>query len=160
MDYLQPLKKGRKFEAGIKSSVVKTDNNARYDSVRNGGIVPDLNRSNYFIYEENINAAYANLSSPLGKKWNGQVGLRLENTNAKGNQVTSREKFDRHYTQLFPTAYLQYKHNDKNSFVLNYGRRIRRPNYQSLNPFINFLDRYTYQQGNPNLKPQFHRTCY
>lgn len=155
MDYLQPLKKGRKFEAGIKSSVVKTDNNARYDSVRNGGIVPDLNRSNYFIYEENINAAYANLSSPLGKKWNGQVGLRLENTNAKGNQVTSREKFDRHYTQLFPTAYLQYKHNDKNSFVLNYGRRIRRPNYQSLNPFINFLDRYTYQQGNPNLKPQF-----
>ena len=59
------------------------------------------------------------------------------------------------YTQLFPTAYFQYKADDKNSFVLNYGRRINRPNYQSLNPFINFLDKYTYQQGNPNLKPQF-----
>jgi outer membrane receptor protein involved in Fe transport len=56
---------------------------------------------------------------------------------------------------LFPTAYLQYLANKNNSFVLNYGRRIRRPNYQSLNPFISFLDRYTYQQGNPNLKPQF-----
>lgn len=43
----------------------------------------------------------------------------------------------------------------KNSFVINYGRRINRPNYQDLNPFINFLDRYTFQQGNPNLKPQF-----
>jgi outer membrane receptor protein involved in Fe transport len=56
---------------------------------------------------------------------------------------------------LFPTAFLQYAASQKNSFVLNYGRRIRRPNYESLNPFIEFLDRYTYQQGNPNLQPQF-----
>jgi len=155
MDYLHPMKKGARFEAGFKSSIVKTDNDARYDSVLNGGIVHDFNRSNYFIYEENINAAYANLSGPLSKKWNAQLGLRLENTNAKGNQVTTGEKFDRHYTQLFPTAFLQYVANKNNSFVLNYGRRIRRPNYQSLNPFISFLDRYTFQQGNPNLKPQF-----
>ena len=155
VDYLLPLKKGARFEAGLKSSIVKTDNDARYDSVLNGNIVPDYNRSNYFIYEENINAAYANLSGPLGKKWNGQLGLRLENTNAKGDQVTTGEKFDRNYTQLFPTAYLQYVANKTNSLVLNYGRRIRRPNYQSLNPFISFLDRYTFQQGNPNLKPQF-----
>ncbi len=155
IDYLLPMKKGVKFEAGLKSSIVKTDNDAGYDSVRNGKIVHDFNRSNYFIYEENINAAYANLSGPLSKKWNGQLGLRLENTNANGHQVTTDVKFDRKYTQLFPTAYLQYLANKNNSFVLNYGRRIRRPNYQSLNPFISFLDRYTYQQGNPNLRPQF-----
>src|SRR5215203_330704 len=155
MDYLLPLKKGAKFEAGIKSSIVKTDNNASYDSVLNGAVVHDYNRSNYFIYEENINAVYGNLSGSLSKKWNAQLGLRLENTNAKGNQETTSEKFERHYTQLFPTAFLQYLASKNNSFVLNYGRRIRRPNYQSLNPFISFLDRYTYQQGNPNLKPQF-----
>jgi len=155
MDYLRPLKKGAKCEAGIKSSIVKTDNNAGYDSVLNGAIVHDYNRSNYFIYEENINAAYGNLSGSLSKKWNAQLGLRLENTNSRGNQVTTSEKFERHYTQLFPTAYLQYLASKNNSFVLNYGKRIRRPNYQSLNPFISFLDRYTYQQGNPNLKPQF-----
>jgi outer membrane receptor protein involved in Fe transport len=154
-DFTMPLKNGGRFEAGIKSSFVKTDNNANYDSIVNGQVVHDFNRSNYFIYEENINAAYLNFSSPLSKKWNAQFGLRMENTNAKGNQVTTGQRFDRHYTQLFPTAYLQYVHNEKNSFVLNYGRRIRRPNYQSLNPFIQFLDRYTYQQGNPNLKPQF-----
>ncbi|MBD0368538.1 MAG: TonB-dependent receptor family protein [Flavisolibacter sp.] len=154
-DYTQPMKKGVRFEAGIKSSIVKTDNNAAYDSIQYGRIVHDFNRSNYFIYEENINAAYANLSGPLGKKWNGQLGLRMENTNARGTQVTTGEKFNRHYTQLFPTAFVQYKMNKTNTFGINYGRRIRRPNYESLNPFIMFIDRYTYQQGNPNLKPQF-----
>jgi iron complex outermembrane recepter protein len=154
IDYLHPLKKGAKFETGIKSSIVRTDNNAVYDSVEYGSIRHDFNRSNHFIYEENINAAYVNLSGSLSKKINVQLGLRLENTNAKGNQLTTGEKFDRQYTQLFPTAYFQYKANDKNNFSLNYGRRVRRPNYQSLNPFIRFIDRYTYSQGNPDLKPQ------
>ena len=79
----------------------------------------------------------------------------MENTNATGNQVITSEQFNRHYTQLFPTAYVQYQQDKKNTFVLNYGRRIRRPDYQNLNPFINFIDRYTYSKGNPNLKPQF-----
>ncbi|MGZ5135039.1 MAG: TonB-dependent receptor domain-containing protein [Flavitalea sp.] len=155
VDYTLPLKKGAKFEAGIKSSYVKTDNNASYDSLRNGQYYHDYNRSNHFVYEENVNAAYVNYSRPLGKKWSGQFGLRVENTNAKGNQLTTGINFKRNYTQLFPTAYLQYSHNEKNQFVINYGRRINRPDYDDLNPFINFLDRYTFEQGNPNLKPQF-----
>ncbi|MGN6401951.1 MAG: TonB-dependent receptor domain-containing protein [Flavisolibacter sp.] len=153
VDYLHPLKKGAKFEVGIKASWVNTDNNASYDSIQNGSIVHDFNRSNHFIYEENVNAAYVNLSTPLSKKLSAQFGLRLENTNANGRQITTGVAFDRHYTQLFPTAYFQYKANDKNSFGANFGRRVRRPNYQSLNPFIRFIDRYTYSQGNPNLKP-------
>lgn len=155
MDYVMPLKKGAKFEAGIKSSFVKTDNNAVYDSVNYGVRVRDIGRSNHFIYEENVNAAYVNFSRPLGKKISGQFGLRVENTNTKGKQITTNQQFERNYTQLFPTAFLQYKYNDKHTFGLNYGRRIERPDYEDLNPFILFLDRYTFQQGNPNLRPQF-----
>lgn len=155
MDYTHPLKNGARFEAGLKTSFVKTDNNAVYDSVNNGVRVRDIGRSNYFIYEENVNAAYVNYSRPLGKKFFGQFGLRLENTNAKGNQVTTAVKFKRNYTQLFPTAFVQYKANEKNTFGLNYGRRINRPDYEDLNPFILFLDKYTFEQGNPNLQPQF-----
>ena len=155
VDYTLPLKKGAKFEAGVKTSFVETDNNAIYDSINYGLRVRDYGRSNHFIYEENVNAAYVNYSRPFTKKWFGQFGLRLENTNATGDQVTTGQKFDRHYTQLFPTAFIQYKASDKNSFVLNYGRRIQRPNYQDLNPFILFLDKYTFEQGNPNLQPQF-----
>ena len=153
VDYIHPLKKNAKFEAGIKTSIVRTDNNAIYDSIQFGRTVRDNNRSNHFLYEENINAAYVNLSTPLSKKISAQFGLRLENTNAKGKQLTTGENFDRNYTQLFPTAYFQYKLNEDNNLGANFGRRVRRPNYQSLNPFINFIDRYTFSQGNPNLKP-------
>ncbi len=153
VDYLHPLKKGARLEAGIKSGIVRTDNDANYDSIQYGRIVHDFNRSNHFIYEENVNAAYVNLSTPLSKKWSAQFGLRLENTIAKGRQLTTGEDFERPYTQLFPTAYFQYKADDKNNFGANFGRRVRRPNYGSLNPFIRFIDRYTYTQGNPELKP-------
>lgn len=155
LDYVYPLKKGAKFETGIKTSFVRTDNNAVYDSLLNGQPVRDIGRSNHFIYDENVNAVYVNYSRPFSKKFSAQLGLRLENTQSKGNQVTTGEKFDRNYTQLFPTAYLQYNLNEKNTFVANYGRRINRPDYEDLNPFILFLDRYTFEQGNPNLQPQF-----
>lgn len=153
IDYLHPIKKDARFEAGLKSSIVRTDNNAVYDSIENGSIIHDLNRSNHFVYEENINAAYLNLNASLSKKMTAQLGLRLENTIATGKQKTTGEDFKRSYTQLFPTAYFQYKPNDKNSLVLNFGRRVSRPSYQRLNPFIRFLDRYTFSQGNPDLKP-------
>lgn len=167
VDYTLPLKKGARFEAGIKSSYVKTDNNARYDSVKTNYMVLDSARSNHFIYDENINAAYVNYSKPLGKKWSAQLGLRLENTNANGiskgytfnKQLNKFEytetKFRRSYSQLFPTVYLQYTASEKNQFVINYGRRIQRPDYEDMNPFVHFLDRYTFEQGNPNLSPQF-----
>lgn len=165
VDYLKPLKKGAKFEAGFKTSFVETDSDAAYDSLQNGTLVQDKARSNHFIYEENINAAYVNYSKQFTKKLGAQLGLRLENTISKGftegfefdgNQfVADDTSFRRSYTQLFPTAFFQYAINDKNNIGLNYGRRIQRPNYQNLNPFIMFLDRYTYMQGNPNLKPQF-----
>src|SRR5204863_6304734 len=167
VDYSKPLKKGAKFEVGIKSSYVKTDNNAVYNNLESSKAVLDSGRSNYFIYNENLNAAYVNYSRPLNKKWNAQLGLRLENTNAKGHSTgyefnSTQNKFvhfdttfKRKYTQLFPTVYLQYSANKKNQFVLNYGRRINRPDYGDLNPFVHFLDRYTYEQGNPDLKPQF-----
>ena len=154
-DFTHPLKGNAKFEAGVKSSYVKTDNNAQYDNLENGSWVVDTGRTNHFIYKENINAAYANVNKQLNKKWSAQLGLRLENTIASGNQLTTGEEFKRDYTQLFPTAYVAYNMNDKNTFSLNYGRRIQRPDYGSLNPFYHFLDKYTYEVGNPYLRPQF-----
>lgn len=155
VDYVHPLKKGAKLEAGAKSSYVTTDNNAVYQNYENGDWVLDTDRSNQFQYTENINALYVNSSKQFNKKWSGQLGLRLENTIGEGKQVTTNEKFDRNYTQLFPTAYVAYKSNEKNQYALSYGRRIQRPSYQDMNPFYFFLDKYTFQVGNPYLKPQF-----
>jgi hypothetical protein len=156
-DYVLPLKGEAKFEAGIKTSYVKTDNDARYTTYNAAtGTWPiDNSRSTHFLYDENINAGYVNYSRQFNPKWGMQAGLRVENTNGKGRQVKENTSFTRHYTQLFPTLYISRKLNESNSLVLNYGRRIERPSYQDMNPFIYFLDSFTYRQGNPYLMPQF-----
>lgn len=159
MDYTQPMKNGAKFDAGWKAGYVKNDNDALYTYQLNGSYVYDSSRSNHFIYEENVNAAYINFSKQF-KKWGIQTGLRMENTNVKGKQssvsksLTTPPKFDTGYVQLFPTIYVSYAANKTNNFTASYGRRIDRPNYQDMNPFQFFLDQYTYRQGNPYLKPQ------
>jgi hypothetical protein len=152
-DYTHPLKNGGTIEAGIKSSYVGNDNLVDYQRQSLNKWIPDA-RSNHFIYDENINAAYINVNKQV-KKWNLQGGLRLENTNARGFQVTNDSTFRRHFTNLFPSAFASYTLNQKNSLTLSYSRRIRRPNYQDLNPFTYFLDSLSYQQGNPYLLPQF-----
>ena len=155
VDYVHPMKGGAKLEAGAKTAFVNTNNNANYDSVLNGQKFRDLARSNHFKYIENVNAAYVNYSRPFSKKLSGQFGLRFEHTHSKGRQLTTGQDFSRDYAQLFPTVFLQYEINKSNTVGVNYGRRIQRPDYESMNPFIMFLDKYTYEQGNPNLQPQF-----
>jgi hypothetical protein len=152
-DYVHPLKKNMRLEAGIKSSYVSNDNEVDYQRDANGTWVKD-SRSNHFIYKENINAAYVSVNKKW-KKWGAQVGLRMENTIAKGEQVTNDSTFERNYTNLFPTSYLTYDVSKSHSVTLSYGRRIERPNYQDLNPFTWFLDSLTFRQGNPYVLPQF-----
>lgn len=157
-DFTFPLKKNAKIETGLKSSYVTTDNDALYQDNIDGGYVIDTGKTNHFIYKENINAAYINYSRQI-KKWGIQAGLRAENTNAKGHQVGNSSRpdslFTKNYTNLFPTVYVSYAANAKNTFSVNYGRRIDRPDYEDLNPFYYFLDEYTYQVGNTLLQPQF-----
>ncbi|MGK2860338.1 MAG: TonB-dependent receptor domain-containing protein [Chitinophagaceae bacterium] len=153
VDYVHPFKGGLKLEAGLKTSFVKTDNQVEY--LRNSGTEWSIDdRSNHFIYEENINAVYAIFSKTL-KKWELTGGLRMENTIAKGHQIKSDSSFKRDYTSLFPNVGIGYNANEKNQFNLSYSRRITRPDYDDLNPFVFFLDSLTYGQGNPYLQPQF-----
>jgi len=158
IDYVHPFKSGLKMESGIKTSFVNTDNVADYFNIINAATVVDNEKTNRFKYKENINAAYLNFTKEF-KKWSLQTGLRLENTNYNGNQFGNPVKpdsaFNKSYTGLFPTMFAGYKLNNKNQFGFSYGRRISRPDYESLNPFIFFIDKYTYEAGNPFLKPMY-----
>lgn len=153
-DYTHPLGNHLILETGIKANYIKTDNLVDYTRLEENAWVPD-SRSNHFVYEENINAAYVNLNKKISEKWSAQAGLRAENTNTKGHQVTNDSTFKRHYTNLFPTAFVSYAANQNNQLSLSYSRRVNRPNYEDLNPFTYFLDSLTFRQGNPYLLPQF-----
>jgi outer membrane receptor protein involved in Fe transport len=152
-DLTKFLKNSLKIESGIKSSYVIADNNLAFYNKSSGVPVYDSTKSNHFIYQENINAAYINGSRDW-KKISTQIGLRMEYTHVIGNQLVYNSKFDTNYVQLFPSAFIGYKLNGKNSLELNYSRRINRPSYDQLNPFKYYLDPTTYKAGNPYLQPE------
>lgn len=152
-DYVTLLKNNFKMETGIKSSYVKADNNLLFFNVSSGVPVLDPTKSNHFIYQENINAAYVAFSKEF-TNWSFHAGLRMENTNITGKQLINTESFKDSYVQLFPNATFSYTLNDNHAMELNYSRRITRPSYDQLNPFKFFLDPSTYKAGNPYLKPQ------
>ncbi|HNL64035.1 MAG TPA: TonB-dependent receptor [Ferruginibacter sp.] len=152
-DFVKTFKGGLRLEAGIKSSYVKSDNLVDYVRKAGNNWVADA-RNNHFIYDENVNAAYVNTSKEI-KKWNLQAGLRMENTNTKGVQISNNSTVKRSYVSLFPSAFASYNLNQKNMLAVSVSRRLQRPNYQDLNPFTFFLDSLSYRQGNPYLTPQF-----
>lgn len=154
-DFIHPFDKTTKFEAGLKYSRVKTDNNLVYEDQNTAGeFVPNEDQSNQFLYNENIAAAYLTLNKSFGK-FSVQTGLRVENTSSLGNSVTLGQQTKRNYTDFFPTVFIQQQINDNHKLGLSYSRRIDRPDYGALNPFIYYLDQYTYQYGNPYLNPQY-----
>jgi hypothetical protein len=159
-DYEQSLGKG-KLEAGGKIGYVNTDNDFQQ---YNENLVKDLDRSNRFIYKENINAAYVNYSRPF-KGFMIQAGLRAENTNIEGTSNAFRNEgsgyksydssFKRNYTDLFPSAAVTFNKNPMNQLSITYSRRIDRPSYQQMNLFEIRLSEYYSMRGNIDLRPQY-----
>ncbi len=154
VDYNVSLSKTVKLEAGVKSSWVKTDNDLQAEEFVNNNWQNDVRRSNQFVYDENVNAAYTNVNKQF-KNTSVQIGLRMEQTNSKGNLITTNTVVKRNYWDFFPTLFVQQNLSKNNQLGFSYSRRIDRPSYDALNPFIYYLDQYTYSKGNPFLNPQY-----
>ena len=157
-DYSLALAQNWKLETGWKSARVNTDNVADYFALLNGSYTPDLGKTNHFIYHETIHALYGNIHHEAGKITM-QAGLRFESTaydaTQKGNAARKDSSFSKQYEGLFPSAMVSIQADSNHNFSLSAGRRIDRPAFQKLNPFVFVINKYTYQQGNPFFKPQF-----
>lgn len=158
VDYSQHLW-GGKLGVGAKYSLVSTYNVFDFYDVVSDEDVLNENLSNRFVYTENINAAYVNYARKIKQKWNFQVGIRAEHTLSEGElsstQNTGLDNVKRSYLNFFPSGGLSYTPNMKHMWSLTFGRRIQRPNYQTLNPFVRQLDELSFRQGNPFLQPQY-----
>ncbi|WP_143310450.1 outer membrane beta-barrel protein [Chitinophaga vietnamensis] len=153
-DLSWPLGKQSKIEAGVKASFVTTSNIFQYDSLLNGHYITSPGLSDQFRYQEDIYAAYASYKKAW-KKFSMQLGLRAEQTNSEGTSYSVKSSVKRTYLDFFPNINLEEKINDKHKLNLAYTRRIERPEYSQLNPFLFYLDRYTFGHGNPYLRPQY-----
>jgi iron complex outermembrane receptor protein len=156
------LKLPEKFtlEAGFKATVSRSNNTAQYfKDTGNGVKFVDRFQTNTFKYNETITAAYLQISKTFAG-FTLKPGLRLETTNINGRQlVPSDTSFSIKRTDVFPYVFL--KHNLWKMFgtMLSgsaiYRRSIKRPFYESLNPYPKYIDPYLFDVGNPDLKPQF-----
>jgi len=154
IDYTLPLYATTKLDLGLKSSWISTDNDFRFENLIGTDWKNDAGRSNRFVYNENINATYATLKHEF-KSTSIEIGLRMEQTNSKGNSINDNKIVKRRYFDFFPSFNINQTLSPNNEIGFSYSRRIDRPDYKSLNPFIYFVDLYTFSQGNPFLNPQY-----
>jgi len=154
LDFSKSLESGLKIDIGTKYSNVSTDNVTTFESKQEGVWTEETNRSNSFNYDEEVLAGYAMLSKTLGK-FNVQAGLRVEHTLSTGNSITLDQIVDRKYTDFFPSLNISHTVGEKHNLSYSYSRRLNRPDYDDLNPFVEFLDLYTFEKGNPFLNPQY-----
>ncbi len=147
------------FSAGAKYSHIATENSFEFYNIENQTAAFDPTRSNDFKYTEKVTALYGMLNLKLGNSLRLDAGLRIENTNSRGQLFseieTDNKDVPRNYTDFFPSVGLSFDNQKDHTWGLSIGRRITRPNYQDLNPFETPISQLTVWKGNPFLRPKY-----
>lgn len=154
LDYQKPINKSSKIELGVRGSWRDMVNDFIVNDIINGQEIPVKGLDNYFIYSEKINAAYGIYANKI-KKTSFQIGLRAESSKINTVLRETKEENPRKYNNLFPSFHISNTLNKNNSLQLSYSKRIRRPVYNDLSPFMTVSDSRNFFSGNPNLDPEF-----
>lgn len=161
VDYANPISETSKIEMGLRSFMNEQTSLFNVFSLI-GNVESKLPLSNNYKFDEQIHAAYVTYSGVMGKtKY--QAGLRGEYSKFTGDLIDSARSFG--YTLpkdvgsiwdgLFPSLYLTRPINEETEVQLNFSRRIRRPNFWQLNPFVDINDPLNISQGNPAIRPEY-----
>ncbi len=102
---------------------------------------------------DDVMAAYANAAFSIDEKTKFQGGLRAESTDMEIRTVQEDKIFDLNFWTVFPSAFITRQLSKDKSLQFSYGKRITRPSYKDIAPFVVFMDPFTYFSGNPRLKP-------
>ena len=156
-DYANPITPTMKIEGGARMAL--RDYNSFNDNfIRNQVTGKDSSLAllnNSYQFTDRVLAAYGTFSQQI-KKFSYQLGLRIESSKYDGTLINTGQKFSNEFPfSLFPSAFATYKLNDKQDLQLNYSRKINRPNFFQLIPFIDYTDSLNLSKGNPNLVPEF-----
>jgi len=157
IDYERKILNDGEINAGLKYDKIKRNNHITVFNKNNGIWTEDETQNNVFNYNENIYAAYLIFNKTLNKFYL-SAGMRWELTHQKGKQEANNEKFDRDYNDWFPSASVQYNMKNSQSIMLSYNRKISRPAFSVMNPFMFYTSPQTYQIGNPELKPSYNNS--
>ena len=154
LDYVYPIDKDTQLELGYRGNFSNLNTDYNVLDIRDNETTRNLNLSNIFIFNQDVNAYYTQFGKKINK-FSYLLGLRAETTNLQFNQKTSQESNKKKYTDLFPTVNLSYEFSNSENITLGYSRRIRRPSSWSLNPFQSITSLTFFRQGNPDLDPSY-----
>ena len=155
IDYVYPFNDSTKLETGFDGSMRGIDADSRYYnySFSNQDFIFNDTTSNHFLYNENIAALYANYSTKI-KKWGLSLGSRIESASTNAREADSLNNKKTYYS-WFPTAALSYKLSKVQEIQLTYSRRINRPSFRDLNPYVDYSGYPNLRGGNPYLNPEY-----
>lgn len=154
IDYTKPLSSIFDLKTGLKYSFADLDNDLKSEFLNAQGEWEDNElQSNHYFFEEKIYAGYGKLLYNNGD-WSGTFGLRYENSESMGRSETIDTSLSRNISQLFPSFSLTRKLGSGLASTASYSYRIDRPRYSTLNPFVYYLDPFTFETGNPNIRPE------
>ncbi len=156
VDYFNSIGKIDKVEMGVKWFYRWNDFQYAFfdlDLLENQWIF-NTQYSNDLQHKEQIASAYLMASDSLSKRLFLKVGARIEYNHSELVQLTLNDTNSYQYLSPFPFLMLKYQLNPNNQFVFQINRRITRPTYPQLNPYINLIDQLTYETGNKNVQPE------
>lgn len=157
-DYANPISSTIKIEAGLRAAFRDFNSNNTILNIfkdNNGQLLYGNSIKTDYKFNDAVYAAYTTYSQQL-KKFTYQLGLRVESSEYTGNLVTKNQQFSNSYPfSLFPSAFFTYKLTDKQDMQWNFTRKINRPNFFQLIPFLDLTDPLNISKGNPDLKPEF-----
>ena len=158
VDFVNPLSEKSKIEAGVRAAIrdVQNENLNYYQDPVTGELIPVAIINANYKYTDRVLAAYSTYSNVIGKKFTYQIGLRVESSKYDGKLLTNDSSFSNSFPfSVFPSTFLTYKLADDQDLQFSYSRRVNRPNFFQLMPFLDYTDSLNISRGNPGLVPEF-----
>jgi outer membrane receptor protein involved in Fe transport len=155
IDYTNPLSEDSKLEAGYDGSYneIDLDFYGEYFDTLQHNFIRDIEKTNRFVYNENIHAVYVTYERTF-EKWGYSAGIRAEQAFTKSYLVTLDSTVRSNYFNLYPSVHFSYALKKGSELQLNYSRRVNRPDGDELNPFPEYQDPRNLRSGNPKLLPE------
>ncbi len=158
LDYSRNVGKKTKMETGIKAVSSDFTNDISLESLEGTRWYLDPEFSAKYTLKERILAAYSSFEVALNPKTTAKGGLRYEYTTSNLGSLEQANIVDRKYGRLFPSLFLSRTISKESSLGVSYSRRITRPTFNDLAPFVIFTDPNTYFAGNAALQPAISNT--
>lgn len=152
VDYQHRLSSSLAWEAGFKHVTSALHNNVVVRREVNGTWVTDALFTSFSTLNEQLYAAYASVTGHY-RRWIIDGGIRYERTRTLIDTRGQKDHLDRNFGNLFPTVTARKELDDKKAIHFSYARRITRPTYNDIAPYVFFWGPNTFSAGNTSLYP-------